>query len=1575
MKMRKNKMYKATASIFAAALIATSAFGVAPAIRVAANNAGGGMPSEISESSASSKTLKKSPVNGNYYFADYDSSQEAFEAGDRLNKDIISEGATLLKNENSLPLKAGAKVSIFGKRSANNLRYGGAGSGAGSGGAKITLAQSLERAGLSVNAALTSFYNNNNQSGSAGGDLNSYGVYAGPKNGFETPVAKLKQYVNESTYSEYGDAAIIVISRAGSEAGDLTKGMATGYGGDGRLNGTPVSGARNADDHYLQLDQNETDLIKYVGDRFDNVIVLFNTGSQMEVGFLDDENHYAYHKNIKGAMWIGFPGNGNGLEAVGEILAGKISPSGHTVDTYARDFKLDPTWSNMPTYTNNLFVYSNYSSKSFVNYKESIYSGYRYYETRGFTEGDDAYVSGGENTDVIHGTTTTEWDDWYDAHVVYPFGYGLSYTSFDWEFVSSTLPDDGVIDRDDEISVSVKVTNTGEYAGKDVVQLYYTAPYTAGGIEKSYVALCGYAKTGVLAPDESQVVTMSVKARDMASYDHNDANKNGFKGYELEAGDYVLNVSRNAHDAVIKKAFKVAGDGFKYAENEIGVIVENRFADAEAENTVYLSRKDFAGTFPKEPTAEERIAAQTVTDKVAETSDSNKIVAGDDPSDPYYASEMPVTGADNGVKLVDLYGLDYESADWELFLDQLSVGDKTTRGTMTNAVWESGWTSFGNSALGIPDFHHEDGPSGIAGRYVSGGNYTNFASETVTASTWNKELAERKGNIIGNQGLFGNGSSHVEALYAPACNIHRSPFGGRNFEYFSEDAYLSGEMAGNIVAGCNEKGMITFVKHFAVNDQESKRDTLLTWANEQTIREVYLRPFQICVEKYESHGMMSALNNLGAVWTGGHYELLTDVLRGEWGFDGVVITDYVQGRGQLNGNMALRAGGDILLATSGSVQNPAGLDKPTTVANLRRATHNLYYNVVNYTAAFNKSVINAMGAYDGGTLAPAIDSMDYEQSVAGVTLNDGGSPSDVTYALKDGSELPDGLTLRDDGVISGSAAMQSEAAEFTVVAKYGFAEREATFTLPVVDKDLSVIYIKQQNTLDGFVGAELNERVDWAYTLDGKKHDIKYGLADGCQMPSGLTLGTDGVISGKAELPFTDYEVTVRAESDGLLPMSVKLVLNMYNEQRFKPSALKNAKLGTPYAESVVDGAGGTAKYALRAGDSLPQGLTLTERGYITGTPTEAGLKTFTVIASGAYVKTQEQTFSLDVGIRYDNFTPADGTVGAKYETYINFAQGATDVKYSLTDGALPRGITLTRDGLLTGTPTESGNFAFTVTARSGALSDSVTANLHIAAAASHAAYYAGLGIGIAAIVIATAGCVVYLLVIDKRNYADGSKAKLNKTFIKIASPIVGVMLVCVITLGAVLAPTAAAGKLETYTFEAEYVYLDEFMGAGISNSGEGVNNIYGDGGENDINKGWSNGYFLGNTYAKNSITFEITSDKAADGKLVLRLASELGNLALDNGVFGLEVNGKEVEYSLTVANSAAGSYDFADYPISAVVKLGEGVNTVTLTIKDNTLKDGNSIGAPLIDCIRITTGATLTWSPLTDNPDNRGKI
>lgn len=1513
----------------------------------------------------------KGAYGGNYYWTNFDTAAEAFEAGDELNKEILEEGITLLKNENSLPLASGAKVSLFGKRSAD-IRYGGGGSGAGSGGSKITLKDSLERAGLEVNDELWEFYDNDSLSGTAGGALKTYGVYAGPDGGLkETPVDTIKRNVDESSYDEYGDAAIVLISRMGNEAGDLPKGMSTGYS-SGKLNGTAVDGARSYDDHYLQLDRNETALLEYVGEKFDNVIVVLNTGSQFETGFLDDPGHYAYHENIRGALWMGFPGNGDGLEALGEILVGAVNPSGHTVDTWARDFKLDPTWSNMATYTNYLYKYSNYSSKSLVNYGEGIYVGYRYYETRGYEEG--VPEGGVYTTKELHGTSTTEWDSWYDANVVYPFGHGLSYTKFDWEFVSSDIEEGGELPEDGSLTVTVKVTNTGERAGKDVVQLYFTAPYTEGGIEKPYVELGDYVKTDLLAPGKSQTVSLTVKTRDMASYDYNDENGNGFRGYEAEGGRYVINLSRNAHDHVITKEYSVPDEGYRYAESESGNPVENRFEDAEMAGTVYMSRTDFAGTFPKEPTAEQRIASQETMDAVRETSDNDAIIECDDPSDPYYSAEMPVTGANNNIKLIDLYGLAYDDPKWDLFLDQLTVGDKNTPGTMAYTIWTSGWTTHGIDSLGIPTFSHEDGPSGIAGRYV-GGSYTNFASETVTASTWNKELAYRKGLMIGSQGMFGNGGDNrVHALYAPACNIHRSPFGGRNFEYFSEDPLLSGEMAGNIVRGCNEKGMVTFVKHFAVNDQESDRDKLLTWANEQTIREIYLEPFRICVEKYESHGMMSALNNLGAVWTGGNYALLTEVLRGEWGFVGVVITDYVQGRGQLNGNRAIRAGGDILLATSGSVQNPAGLDSATTVACMRRAMHNLYYTIVNYTAAFNVSTLNVLGSFEGGTLSPAIDSTPYEQSIATVRLNNGMSPDNVTYSLVSGS-LPEGLALSSDGTISGTASLQNEASEFTVAARYGGAEREATFTLPVVDKTLSVIYVRQTNAVSGIVGAGINANVDWAYTLDGKHHDITYALAEGSILPDGITLSPDGVISGDSSIPFTDYPVTITAESDGMLSLSVTLVLNMYKDYTFAASELPDARFGTTYAAKLGSSEDGSLTYALKTGEKLPAGMRLTSAGILTGVPAETGSITFTVVASGPNYMAGERTFTIDIGIRYADFELTDAEVGTEYETFVNFAQGANEVSYTLGSGELPRGILLSRDGKLSGTPEESGNFGFVVTAKAGSMSDSVALTLHVDDAVSYATYTAGLAIGITCTVLVAGGLCVYVFAAGKRDFVDG-KFRFKKWFVVFGTATLALLLAAVIAFGIAFAPAGStSGGRQTFTFEAEYVDLEEFMGAGISNSAEGVNNIYGDGLDSDIEKGWSNGYFLGNTYAENSIEFVITSDRNASGSLVLRLASELGNIELDNSVFGIEVNGIEIDYSITVANSASGSYDFADYPIAGTIALTQGENVIKLTIKSNTIKDGNSTGAPLIDCIRISTDAQLTWQPLTDNPDRRGQV
>ena len=1568
--------------------------------------------------------MKYAPREGakeNYYFTNYDTKAESLEAGEALNNQILEEGITLLKNEdNALPIASGSKVSIFGNFS-TDLIYNGAGSGSGSSGKQIPLQEVFTNAGLEFNPALTDFYSNDSLSPKPG-SLTGYTINAG-YNLRETPVATLEQNVSTTTYDEYNDAAFIVISRSGMEAADLPKGMSTGFTGTG-LNGNKVDGARYFDDHSLQPTQAEADLIHYVEQYFDKIVILLNTGSAFEAGFLDDPGHYAYSPNIKAALWFGFPGKGEGLNALGKIITGEINPSGHTVDTYARDFKNDPTWHNMPTYSNSLVKYTN-SSKSLVNYKEGIYIGYRYYETRGFTEGDAPYDSKLENgQNSIHNTTTTSWDNWYESAVVYPLGYGLSYTTFNWELVGTSLEADSVLGQNDEVTLNVKVTNTGEKSGKDVVQLYYTAPYTANEIAKAHVNLADYAKTKTLAPGESQILSLSIKVQDMASYDYNDANTNGFKGYELDGGNYVLKLSQNAHEPVLTVDYSIPEEGYKYETSSTGKEINNLFSNAEMPNTVYLSRDDWEGTFPQKITESERVAPQSVLDEVNATSNSNQILANDDPSDPWYCETMPTTGNNTGsIQLTDLYGLDYDDPLWDSFLNQFAVGDKTTAG-MAYTVWNAGWYIYGIDALGFKTTHQEDGPSGLDGRH-EGGTYTNFASETVLASTYNKDLAYQKGLIIGNQGLFGNTMS-VSGLYAPSVNLHRSQFGGRNFEYYSEDPYISGEMAGHIIKGCNEKGMITFLKHFAVNEQESNRENLLTWANEQSIRELYLKPFQICVEEYHTHGIMSALNNLGATWVGGNYNLLTVLLREEWGFEGMVITDYIQGRAQLNGNLAIRAGGDILLATSGSQQNPVGLDSPTTVASLRRAMHNICYTTVNYTAIYNNSIENILGQYQGSNLTPAIAGYDYKAEVNTCLTNDGSdSKRVVQYALKEGEKLPDGLTLSADGVISGVPAANYQNYTFTVVASYEHSKREAEFTLPVVDKDLSVIYTKPVDVSinTGYVGEAYHQDVNWATIASGESLEISYGLAEGSLLPEGLTLSKDGTISGTPTKTCFNYEVTIEASADGKLPMSVTLQLTIGNRIIPSEKVLKTGKVNQQYAESIANDQLGLT-YRLDDNSSLPSGLRLTDSGTIVGTPTAAvSNHSFTVVISGDDYITTTKTYTISIAISYPPFSLDDMTVNSSVEVPVNFAIGGNNITYEISDGRLPDGLELTSDGILKGTPTRTGNYTFTIRAKLGEdIQDEVTVSLTVNPSQSNNNYIIGMSVGIGTIVLGAIAILIFFLYFDKRNRIDNSEdddkdednkdddsdnseekkvnpddyygleenkekkekkkadKKKRKVNLKVMIPTLSGFLAFgtgIVLCIHFLTPSSLAGAgSQTFTFEAEYVYLDDFNGAGLSNSADGVDNIYGDGNEADIANGYSNGYFLGNTYAENQIDFNFESSMAASAKLTLRLASELGDLTLNNDVFGVELNGEAIDYSIVVSNSTtSGKYDFADYPINTTMNLAAGDNTVSLIIKNNKLLNGNRTGAPFIDCIKITTEAELSWEPLTDNPSRRGSI
>lgn len=1267
------------------------------------------------------------------YYTDYATKAEVLAAGVETNKQLLAEGITLLKNEklengkSSLPLAANAGVSVFGKRSAN-LLYGGSGSGAGTAAETMTVAESLTAAGLRVNSILTDFYEDTSKSGARPGDLIQQQINAGLSTG-ETPVSVLNSYADElePSYDSYNDAAIVVIGRCGGESMDLPKSMSTGFDGNGDLNKAAVTGARAYDDHYLQLDAYETELLDYVCEKFDNVIVVLNMGSQFETGFLDDPTHYAYHENIKSALWIGFPGTRDGFGAFGEIIAGIINPSGRTVDTYARDFKKDPTWCNMYASNKGNMTYTNNGKWSFVDYEEGIYSGYRYYETRGYEE-----EKAGNG-------------DWYGENVVYPFGHGLSYTSFEWTPVGSVPEDGSPLSEDETIEVSINVKNTSEEAGKDVVQLYYTAPYTPGGIEKPHVVLGDFAKTRVLQPGEDETVTLRLPVRDMASYDDFDLNGNGFKGYELDPGNYTISVSRDAHTPIVEFGFKIDGDGFQYRTNEKGNEVVNRFDDVGNKITKYMTRDDFDGSFPQPATSAERVMSDEVRTAM-EVQDYTK----DDPSDPWYTETMPVTGNNTGhIKLADLYGLPIDDPQWDAFMDQLAVGNKNTGG-MVDTVWRGGWQILGVDGLGVPTSYQDDGPSGFASHYS--GDFTNFACETVTASTWNRELAYAKGRIIGNEALFGNEiDKMLNGIYAPAINLHRSPFGGRNFEYFSEDSLLSGEMSGSIVKACNDKGVITFLKHFVGNDQETNRGELHTWMSEQTLRELYLRPFEICVMDYDSHGIMTALNSIGAVWAGGNYTLITEVLRGEWGFDGIVMTDYVQNRAHLNGNQMIRAGGDLVLITGYGTQSPTGLDSPTTVACLKRAVRNLYYTVLNHTLAMNDEIRQLTSDYEGGVLDFAIAGFPYESSVRGLIPNDGGDERSVTYRLTEGS-LPEGIELDADGDLTGICE-ETGSWTFGVTAEYKTTTKQAEFTLIVADSERSVIYTKTGDVSYGYIGEEYRCDVGWAYTMTDVEVPIRYELAETSLLPAGLTLGEDGVISGTPQYYCRDYEFTVVASGEGLISMSLDLTISVFDRFSFESKDLKTGTFYRSYFDDISFGDYPDAVYSLKNGSTLPDGLRLTESGYIIGVPEECVTDwKFTVVASGDHYASVEREFSIDIGLAYDPMLLDSIEKGQATELFVNFAEGSLGITYSIADGKLPDGMTMDEAGRIYGTPTEAGNYSFIVRASApGMPPTDVMLSLYVSGNPEGVSALPVVVIAIAGTVIIV-GAVVAIMILVRRN-------------------------------------------------------------------------------------------------------------------------------------------------------------------------------------------------------------------------------
>lgn len=893
------------------------------------------------------------------------SKTEALNAADAFNEVICEEGFVLLKNEEvsgskALPLAEGESVSVFGKNSVN-LVYGSSGSGGSDHSDAATLYDSLDAAGIVYNATLKSFYDDSTASGSGRPDNPSMesGVSTGIEIG-ETPRSSYTSSILESLSDT--DTALVVISRIGGEGFDLPRTM------------EDIDGAVSEEDHYLELDQNEQDMLELACEYFDKVILLINSSTPVELGFLDSVddgddtmNDYDYASNIQGALWIGGPGN-QGIMALGSILSGEVNPSGRLVDTYERDFSQSPTWQNFSTnFGNNkkddggfgdgYHKSGKHTGYYLVEYEEGIYVGYRYYETRGYTDG----------------------EDWYESQVVYPFGYGLSYTEFEWEIVGQT-PAEQTFDGDTEFSIEVEVTNVGDVAGKDVVELYYTAPYTEGEIEKSQAELVGFEKTPMLYPasesndtdkPNSCTVTIDFTAYDMASYDYSDANGNSFCGYELDAGEYTVSVRTNAHEVVDSVGYRLDAD-VQYPEDPVtGNTVENRFDDvSEGMSSPAMSRADWEGTFPEAPTYEER----SIDDDFI-SSLTWKYANRDDESMPYYTEEMPVTGssADEAeVMLYDLIGLDKDDPLWDDMMDQLSVSE------MTELIGTGCYSTAKIERIDKPLTTDLDGPVGFVNFFGNSDVYDvcSYASECVIGATWNTQIAYEYGISIGNESLIGNEAGDGKSYsgwYAPGLNIHRSPFSGRNSEYFSEDGLLSGKMAAQEIQAATSMGLYTMAKHFVINDQETHRSSngILTWANEQTIREIYFPSFQLAVQEGGSMGIMSSFNRIGTTWTGGSYELLTEVLRNEWGFKGMVISDFNSSTDYMNVDQMIRAGGDLNLSQTSSFSTSSDALTATQVSVIRAATKNVLYVIANS---------NAMNGHGEGvswtySLAPWVQAM------------------------------------------------------------------------------------------------------------------------------------------------------------------------------------------------------------------------------------------------------------------------------------------------------------------------------------------------------------------------------------------------------------------------------------------------------------------------------------------------------------------------------------------------------------------------------------------------------------------------
>ncbi|GFZ27093.1 beta-glucosidase [Lactobacillus corticis] len=816
-------------------------------------------------------------------------SKELSNDGNQLTQQISSEGTTLLQNTKGyLPIKA-KKVNVFGWASTSPF-YGGTGSGSGNTSKNIDIYQSLKDAGFTTNQKLYNFYHNYRKSRpSSGSILGADWTLPEPKGSQYS-----KSLINQT--KKFSDTAIVVLSRSGGEGNDLPtdmRNMAANQTYHGRKDDF------NKGQSYLEIDNPEKEMLKLVNQNFKNVIVVVNSANSMELGWLKNYSH------IKAALWMAGTG-AQGFEALGKILKGEINPSGRTTDTYVYNLKNTPTYNNFGSY------YYSGQEAAYVHETENIFVGYKYWETR--------YLNNQKG---------------YRQHVQYPFGYGLSYTTF-----KQSMSKLNVNKSSGEISFNVTVKNTGRRSGKDVVQVYYTAPYYNGGIEKSATNLLDFAKTKNLKPGESQTIKFSFNRAEMSSYDEKDGGH-----YVLDRGEYQIQIKNNSHSVIATRNYNLSkkityntllGDSgttsnqFQYAEND-------------GSNFTYLSRKNNFANYKeatKAPSANTKLKSNLLKTATLAQNYKNTNSSG----------SMPSQNQNNNLVLSDLRGKSYNNSKWNKLINQMSVSD------MGKLITYGGYQTFPIRSIGKIGTHDFDGPAGFNSLFASVTsklNTTSFPTEVMLASTWSKQLAKKYGEQVGKEGKQAN----ISGWYGPAMNLHRSAFGGRNFEYFSEDPKLSGFMASNEISGAKKYGVYSYIKHFAMNEQETNRfyikkdgsiSGLMTWNTEQAIREAYLKPFRMAVENGGASAAMTSYSMIGNRWSGANKQLLQNILRKEWGFKGLTETDYFAG-GFLNANESILNGGDLMLSTLGNAQ-VTDTSNPKVVKAMRRASHNILYTVANSNA-------------------------------------------------------------------------------------------------------------------------------------------------------------------------------------------------------------------------------------------------------------------------------------------------------------------------------------------------------------------------------------------------------------------------------------------------------------------------------------------------------------------------------------------------------------------------------------------------------------------------------------------------